>query len=256
MRHAVKGRKLGRTTSHREAMFRNQLQSLVDKERIITTLPKAKELRPLAERLITRGKLGTVHARRWALRWLLRRDLVKKLFDDIAPRFSERPGGYLRIVKLGPRLGDGAERAVIEMVDFVPPSEKGQKGEKGAAAKGGGAKAAKEKAASKAARAGRKRGKGEEGEEAEGAAAGSEGEEKAAKGAKGARAGKAGKAGKAAKVAKKAAKPGGGGKGAAEGGKGGRKEGRPGHEPRGGEGRHPTTPRPGGRKPTTPQKTG
>ena len=68
MRHAVKGRKLGRTTSHREAMFRNQLQSLVDKERIITTLPKAKELRPLAERLITRGKLGTVHARRWALR--------------------------------------------------------------------------------------------------------------------------------------------------------------------------------------------
>src|SRR5258708_4147990 len=109
MRHAVKGRKLGRTTSHREAMFRNQLQSLVDKERIITTLPKAKELRPLAERLITRGKLGTVHARRWALRWLLRRDLVKKLFDDIAPRFSERPGGYLRIVKLGPRLGDGGE---------------------------------------------------------------------------------------------------------------------------------------------------
>lgn len=246
MRHAVKGRKLGRTTSHREAMFRNQLQSLVDKERIITTLPKAKELRPLAERLITRGKLGTVHARRWALRWLLRRDLVKKLFDDIAPRFSERPGGYLRIVKLGPRLGDGAERAVIEMVDFVPPSEKG---EKGSAAKGG-AKAAKEKAASKAAKrsAGQKRGKGEEeGEEPE--AAGGEGEEKAAKAAKGAKAGKAGKG------VKKAAKPR-GGKGAAEGGKGGRQEGRPGHEPRGGEGRHPTTPRRGGRKPTGPQKTG
>jgi large subunit ribosomal protein L17 len=250
MRHAVKGRKLGRTTSHREALFRNQLQSLMDKERIITTLPKAKELRPLAERVITRGKQGTVHARRWALRWLLRRDLVKKLFDDIAPRFSERPGGYLRIVKLGPRLGDGAERAVIEMVDFVPPSEKGQKGEKGSAAKGGGAKAAKEKAASKAAKAGRKRGKGEEGEEPEAAGGdGGEGEEKAAKGAK------AGKAGKAGKAAKKAAKPR-GGMGAAEGGKGGRKEGRPGHEPRGGEGRHPTTPRPGGRKPTTPQKTG
>jgi large subunit ribosomal protein L17 len=252
MRHAVKGRKLGRTTSHREAMFRNQLQSLVDKERIITTLPKAKELRPLAERLITRGKLGTVHARRWALRWLLRRDLVKKLFDDIAPRFSERPGGYLRIVKLGPRLGDGAERAVIEMVDFVPPSEKGQKGEKGAAAKGGGAKAAKQKAAAKAARAGagRKAGKAEEGEEPE-AAAGGEGDEKTAKAAK---AGKAA-AGKAGKGVKKAAKPR-GGKGAAEGGKGGRKEGRPGHEPRGGEGRHPTTPRRGGRKPTGPQKTG
>src|ERR1700724_1699876 len=191
MRHAVKGRKLGRTTSHREAMFRNQLQSLVDKERIITTLPKARELRPLAERLITRGKLGTVHARRWALRWLLRRDLVKKLFDDIAPRFSERPGGYLRIVKLGPRLGDGAERAVIEMVDFVPPSEKGQKGEKGSAAKGGGAKAAKEKAASKAAKrsAGQKRGKGEEGEEPEAAGGeGGGGGEKAAKSAKSAKA--------------------------------------------------------------------
>jgi large subunit ribosomal protein L17 len=251
MRHAVKGRKLGRTTSHREAMFRNQLQSLVDKERIITTLPKAKELRPLAERLITRGKLGTVHARRWALRWLLRRDLVKKLFDDIAPRFSERPGGYLRIVKLGPRQGDGAERAVIEMVDFVPPSEKGEKAPAGK----GGAKAAKEKAASKASKAarpgaGQKRGKGEEGEEGEPAG---EGEEKAAKSAKSPKAGKAGKAGKSGKQAGKA---GGGAKAAAEGGTG-RKESRPGREPRGGEGRHPTTPRRGGgRKPTTPQKTG
>src|SRR5687768_13336942 len=103
MRHAVSGRKLGRTSSHREALFRNQLQSLVDKERIITTLPKAKELRPIAEKVITRGKHGTVHDRRWALRWLSKRELVKKLFDDIAPRFAERPGGYLRIVKLGPR---------------------------------------------------------------------------------------------------------------------------------------------------------
>lgn len=117
MRHAVKGRKLGRTTSHREALFRNQLQSLVDKERIVTTLPKAKELRPLAERMITRGKHGTVHDRRWVLRWVLSRDLVKKVFDEIAPRFSSRPGGYLRIVKLGPRLGDGAEMAVLELVE-------------------------------------------------------------------------------------------------------------------------------------------
>ena len=140
MRHGVKGRKLGRTTSHREALFRNQLQSLMDKERIVTTLPKAKELRPLAERVITRGKQGTVHARRWALRWLLRRDLVKKVFDDIAPRFRERPGGYLRIVKLGPRQGDGAEMAVIEMVDRVAP-------------------AAAEKGAGKEAAAGGKRGK-------------------------------------------------------------------------------------------------
>ena len=117
MRHAMKGRKLGRTSSHREALFRNQLQSLVISERIITTLPKAKELRPIAERVITRGKKGSVHDRRWALRWLLDRELVKKLFDDIAPRFAERPGGYLRIVKLGPRQGDGAEMAVLELVE-------------------------------------------------------------------------------------------------------------------------------------------
>jgi len=117
MRHAVRGRKLGRTSAHREALFRNQLQSLVDKERIVTTLPKAKELRPIAERVITRGKHGTLHDRRWVLRWVLKRDLVKKVFDDIAPRFTERPGGYLRIVKLGPRQGDGAEMAVLELVE-------------------------------------------------------------------------------------------------------------------------------------------
>ncbi len=117
MRHGVKGRKLGRTSSHREALFRNQLQSLVEKEKIITTLPKAKELRPIAERVITRGKHGTIHDRRWVLRWVLKRDLVKKVFDDIAPRFEERQGGYLRIVKLGPRQGDGAEMAVLELVE-------------------------------------------------------------------------------------------------------------------------------------------
>src|SRR5881227_663125 len=117
MRHAVKGRKLGRTSSHREALFRNQLQSLVEKEKIVTTLPKAKELRPIAEKVITQGKHGTLHDRRWVLRWVLKRDLVKKVFDDIAPRFTERPGGYLRIVKLGPRQGDGAEMAVLELVE-------------------------------------------------------------------------------------------------------------------------------------------
>ncbi|MFL6193619.1 MAG: 50S ribosomal protein L17 [Thermoanaerobaculia bacterium] len=113
MRH----RKLGRVSSHREALFRNQLQSLVEKERIVTTLPKAKELRPIAEKVITRGKHGTLHDRRWVLRWVLSRDLVKKVFDEIAPRFTERPGGYLRIVKLGPRQGDGAEMAVLELVE-------------------------------------------------------------------------------------------------------------------------------------------
>jgi large subunit ribosomal protein L17 len=110
-------RKLGRTSSHREALFRNQLQSLVEKEKIVTTLPKAKELRPIAEKVITRGKHGTLHDRRWVLRWVLKRDLVKKVFDEIAPRFTSRPGGYLRIVKLGPRQGDGAEMAVLELVD-------------------------------------------------------------------------------------------------------------------------------------------
>jgi large subunit ribosomal protein L17 len=113
----MRGRRLGRTSSHREALFRNQLQSLVISERIITTLPKAKELRPIAERVITRGKHGTLHDRRWVLRWVLSRDLVKKVFDDIAPRFADRPGGYLRIVKLGPRQGDGAEMAVLELVE-------------------------------------------------------------------------------------------------------------------------------------------
>jgi large subunit ribosomal protein L17 len=117
MRHGMRHRKLGRTSSHREALFRNQLQSLVEKERIVTTLPKAKELRPIAEKVITRGKHGTVHDRRWVLGWVLSRDLVKKVFDEIAPRFTTRPGGYLRIVKLGPRQGDGAEMAVLELVE-------------------------------------------------------------------------------------------------------------------------------------------
>src|SRR5215207_8011557 len=117
MRHGYTNRKLGRTSSHRNAMFRNQLQSLMESERIITTLPKAKELRPIAEKVITRGKHGTVHDRRWALQWLIKRELVKKVFDEIAPRFTERPGGYLRIVKLGPRQGDGAEMAVLELVE-------------------------------------------------------------------------------------------------------------------------------------------
>lgn len=151
MRHAVKGRKLGRTTSHRTAMFRNQLQSLMESERIITTLPKAKELRPIAEKVITRGKHGTVHDRRWALQWLIKRELVKKVFDEIAPRFTERPGGYLRIVKLGPRQGDGAEMAVLELVEReaaaaqaeAPKETKAKKEPKAAKEK----KPAKEKAA-------------------------------------------------------------------------------------------------------------
>ena len=118
MRHSIRGRKLGRTTAHRRALFRNQLASLVERERIITTLPKAKELRPLIEKCVTKGKRGTVHARRQVRQWLVNRTHVKKLFDDIAPRFADREGGYTRVIKLGPRKGDGAEMAILEFVDF------------------------------------------------------------------------------------------------------------------------------------------
>jgi len=118
MRHSVRQRKLGRTTPHRLALFRNQLASLVRSERIVTTLPKAKELRPIAERVVTLGKRATLHSRRLAQRWLADRELLKKLFDELAPRMGERPGGYLRIVKLGPRRGDASEMAVLEFVDF------------------------------------------------------------------------------------------------------------------------------------------
>ncbi len=118
MRHAVRGRKLGRTTAHRKALFRNQLASLMEHERIITTLPKAKELRPIAEKVVTQGKRGTVHSARMLRRWIADRSLVKKVMDTISPRFEDRPGGYLRIVKLGPRKGDNAEMAVLEFVDY------------------------------------------------------------------------------------------------------------------------------------------
>jgi len=132
MRHRMRGRKLGRSPAHRKALFRNQLASLVREERIKTTLHKAKELRPIAEKMVTQGKRDTLHARRLVNRWLPERLLVKKLFDDIAPRFQERPGGYTRIIKLGPRRGDRAEMAVIEWVesgDSEPEPEK-KKGKK------------------------------------------------------------------------------------------------------------------------------
>lgn len=120
MRHAIKNRKLGRTTSHRQAMFRNQVTSLLEHGRIKTTLAKAKELRPIAERLITRGRQDSVHARRMVGRWVRDRSVVRKLFEDVAPRFTDRPGGYTRILKLGPRKGDAAEMAYLELVDFEP----------------------------------------------------------------------------------------------------------------------------------------
>jgi len=118
MRHNVKGRKLGRTTEHRRAMFRNQIASLVEHGRITTTLAKAKELRPLAEKMVTKGKAGTIHHRRQVRRWISNRELIKKLFEEVAPRFQDRSGGYTRVLKLGPRQGDGAEMAILEWVDY------------------------------------------------------------------------------------------------------------------------------------------
>jgi large subunit ribosomal protein L17 len=110
-------RKLGRTSSHRKAMFRNQLASLIDNERIITTLPKAKELRPIAEKLITLAKNDSVHTRRQAFQQVPDDSLIAKLFDTLGPRFSTRPGGYTRIMKLGARRGDAAEMAILELVE-------------------------------------------------------------------------------------------------------------------------------------------
>jgi large subunit ribosomal protein L17 len=145
MRHNVKGRKLGRTSEHRQALFRNQLSSLVESGRIRTTLSKAKELRPIAEKIVTKGKRGTVDARRQVRRWISQRTLVKKLFNEVAPRFQERNGGYLRILKLGPRPGDGAEMAFLEWVDYqLAGTDKKAKGAKGETPVKGKGKAAAE----------------------------------------------------------------------------------------------------------------
>ena len=118
MRHGMVNRKLGRTSSHRKAMFRNQLASLIGNERIVTTLPKAKELRPLIEKLITLGKTDSVHGRRQAFKVVADETLVAKLFGTLGPRFAERPGGYTRIIKLGARRGDAAEMAILEFVGY------------------------------------------------------------------------------------------------------------------------------------------
>ena len=117
MRHRKKGRKLNRTASHRRAVMRNMATSLFRHERIETTTAKAKELRPYAERLITLARRGDLHSRRLAARKIQDRQVLGKLFDDIAPRFMERPGGYTRILKLGNRKGDAAEMSLIELVN-------------------------------------------------------------------------------------------------------------------------------------------
>lgn len=117
MRHRKSGRKLGRSSSHRSAMFRNMVTSLLDHERIQTTDAKAKDLRRVAERMITLGKRGDLHARRQALRVIRSRSVTAKVFDDLAERFRDRPGGYTRVLKLGPRPGDAAPISIIELVD-------------------------------------------------------------------------------------------------------------------------------------------
>ncbi|HXK11905.1 MAG TPA: 50S ribosomal protein L17 [Vicinamibacteria bacterium] len=154
MRHRVAHRKLGRITPHRIALLRNLATALFEKERIRTTLPKAKELRPFAERLITLAKRDEdrLHARRLAARDLQNPAVVKKLFDSIGTRFATRPGGYTRILRLGPRKGDGAEMAYLELVGYeYKPAGKEEKGaKKGADKKEAGSKADDKKAAAKA----------------------------------------------------------------------------------------------------------
>lgn len=117
MRHGFAGRRFRRSASHRRAMFANLAASLIEHEQIVTTLPKAKDLRPIVEKLVTLGKRGDLHARRQVIAQIGNEPLVKRLFDTIAPRYADRNGGYLRIVKAGFRHGDNAPIAVIEFVD-------------------------------------------------------------------------------------------------------------------------------------------
>jgi len=118
MRHKISVRKLGRTSSHRDAMFRNMVTSLFEHERIVTTREKAKELRPIAEKMITLAKRGDLHARRQALSYIRSKDIVEKLFTDIQEQFADRKGGYTRILQTGVRKGDNASMAIIELVGY------------------------------------------------------------------------------------------------------------------------------------------
>jgi large subunit ribosomal protein L17 len=126
MRHNKSGRRLGRNSSHRAAMMRNMVTSLIEHERITTTDSRAKELRKLAEKMITLGKRGDLHARRQALQVIRDRKVVGKLFEMVGPRYKDRPGGYTRIIKLGNRLGDNAPQSIIELVEeeFTPRPKK------------------------------------------------------------------------------------------------------------------------------------
>jgi large subunit ribosomal protein L17 len=120
MRHRRAGKKLGRDSAHRKALYSNLAGALIEHGRIKTTVAKAKAVKPFAEQMITLGKRGDLHARRLALAELRSQDVVHQLFAEVAPRFADRPGGYTRIVKLGPRNGDAAEMVYLEFVDYDP----------------------------------------------------------------------------------------------------------------------------------------
>lgn len=123
MRHGIAHRKLNKTASHRKAMFANMAAALIKHEQITTTLPKAKELKPIMDKLVTLSKKGDLHARRQAISKVRDKDQVRKLFDTLGPRYEERPGGYTRVIKAGFRYGDSAPMAVIELVDRDPAAK-------------------------------------------------------------------------------------------------------------------------------------
>lgn len=152
MRHRVAGRKLGRTSEHRLAMLRNMSTALFEREKIKTTLAKAKALRPFAEKLVTMSKRETLHARRQVLRHIKDPKVVAKLFDSLSARYAQRPGGYTRIIKLGPRRGDHAEMAIVELVgaeDVTAGGAAEEEGKKATKEKGTKKTATKKKAATK-----------------------------------------------------------------------------------------------------------
>ena len=126
MRHQRSGKKLGRDSAHRKALYANLTASLIEHGRIRTTETKAKAVRPVAEKMITLGRDGSIHARRQALAFLRSQEIVHLLFSEVAPRFKDRPGGYTRVIKLGPRQGDAAPMAYLELVDFTPGGEEPQ----------------------------------------------------------------------------------------------------------------------------------
>ena len=125
MRHHRSGKKLGRDSAHRKALYSNLAGALIEHGRIKTTEAKAKAVRPIAEQMITLGRRGDLAARRQAIAYLRSQDVVHKLFSDVGPRFADRPGGYSRIVKLGPRQGDAAEMVYLELVDYEPAAISG-----------------------------------------------------------------------------------------------------------------------------------